>query len=515
MTNPDEQLLLDQLAGELKPTKLPEWLELASLPPLRWRDGRLAPIEPLVIAGLRKYAIDGESEHFSSLRNRLDPTAAAELTWAVFDRWNRAGGAPAHKWCLYALGTWGDENAARTLGRLVRDWPNQRKFKRAEQGLEVLERMGTDVAFSEMDTISQVTKSPALRNLAAARLRSAAKKRGLTADELGDRLVPTYGMDMQGKLLLDFGPRQFTAQLESDFTLTLLDAAGKIRKSVPKAAGDDPAKSSRAVELLKAARKGLRDQLGLQAVRLERAMVEERRWTPSDWQQFILQHPLQRRLAQRLLWYAEADGARTLFRVAEDWTLADDEEQMLELTGHHSVGLVHPLNLTEEVKFRWRTIFEDYEISSPVEQLTRQIYLPTAEESRTVACERYVGYMIDGRQLISQLARYGWRQGTPRAYGSLFVHSRPYPAANVTAVLHHGGVLLGYYEEAIESALGPVMFIRGCLQKVDEHVESPELWVAIREVPAIAFSETLRDVHRVAQSGTGFDPDWKKKMGLQ
>jgi hypothetical protein len=397
---------------------------------------------------------------------------------------------------------------------MVRDWPTQKKFKRAEQGLEVLERMGTDVALAEIDAIAQSTKSAAIKAQAAERMRQAAKKRGLSAEELSDRLVPTFGMDPAGRLILDYGPRQFTAQLEADFTLTLFDDAGKIRKSAPKSASDDPSKANRAAELLKAARKGLKDQFALQSGRLERAMVDGRRWTVTDWQRYLLDHPLLRRLSQRVLWYKQGDNTTTPFRVAEDFTLADQEEQILPLVGGDTIGLIHPLTVEETILCAWRTIFEDYEIAAPFEQLTRQVFQPTTEEAKTVPCERYVGYMLDGRQLIAQLARFGWRQGTPRAYGSLFLHSRYYPSAQVTAVLHHGGVLLGYYEEAIETALGPVMFLRGPHRSIDEVIESPQYWLPIAEVPSVAFSETLRDVDRLAKSGTGFDAAWRKKMGI-
>jgi hypothetical protein len=52
-----------------------------------------------------------------------------------------------------------------------------------------------------------------------------ADRKGWTLAELADLTIPTAGLDDQGVLTLDFGPRQFTAMLNEDLEFMLADHA--------------------------------------------------------------------------------------------------------------------------------------------------------------------------------------------------------------------------------------------------------------------------------------------------
>ena len=56
-------------------------------------------------------------------------------------------------------------------------------------------------------------ESRSLRDNAAEFLQVVAENRGLSQEELADRLVPTLGLDDPQALSFDFGPRQFTRSL--------------------------------------------------------------------------------------------------------------------------------------------------------------------------------------------------------------------------------------------------------------------------------------------------------------
>ena len=60
-----------------------------------------------------------------------------------------------------------------------------------------------------------------------------AERQGWTVSELADRTIPAAGMDDDGILTLDFGPRQFTARLNEELELVLSDPDGKTFKALP------------------------------------------------------------------------------------------------------------------------------------------------------------------------------------------------------------------------------------------------------------------------------------------
>ncbi|MFO0946819.1 MAG: DUF4132 domain-containing protein [Planctomycetota bacterium] len=514
---PSKSELVRWLEETGKTVKLPAWLEVSLLPRLIWNDGEPVEEVRLVAACLRKQATDEEASELTLVRDSLDREAAARFAWEIFRQWDSLGGPAAHKWAVYSLGAFGNDDTARRLGRLVRDWPGQRKYRRAEQGLHALERIGSDAALAEIDGVRNTSKSVPLRDLASATLKRVAATRHMTLDDLSDRLVPTCGLDPRGRMNLDFGARAFTASLRPDLTLTLFDADGKPRANLPKPAkGDDPNQATAATELFKNAKKQLKEILAQQTIRLERAMVDERSWPVNVWKTTFLDHPVLRMLSPRILWtlHPADDLQLRLFRIAEDWSLANAEDRSVEWLRDAAVKIFHPLNPCLESLDAWKTVFRDYEIVPLFDQLERETFEVREVERLLPALERYVGHMVDGRQVLAQLARQGWITGTPREFGSVFVHSRSYRGADVTAILYHGGVLLGYYQEAIESAIGPLAFVKGEHGRVPADGFSPKDWLPLGSIEKVAFSEAVRDVDRLARAGKGFDPDWKRKMGL-
>ena len=64
--------------------------------------------------------------------------------------------------------------------------------------------MNNDMALIQLHHISQRAKSRPLRDNAAGFLQVVAENRGLSQEELADRLVPTLGLDDPQALIFDF-----------------------------------------------------------------------------------------------------------------------------------------------------------------------------------------------------------------------------------------------------------------------------------------------------------------------
>src|SRR5262249_40724859 len=132
-----------------------------------------------------------------------------------------------------------------------------------------------------------------------------AERKGWSLDELADRTMPTAGFDDDGTLELNFGPRQFTARVNSELEAVLTDSAGKVLKTLPAPRQDDDAGVAKpAKAAFSAAKKELKKFAGMQTTRLYEAMCTERTWTVADWRTYLMGHPLLKFLCQRLVWAA-------------------------------------------------------------------------------------------------------------------------------------------------------------------------------------------------------------------
>ncbi|STE45006.1 putative nucleic acid binding protein (putative regulator) [Escherichia coli] len=77
--------------------------------------------------------------------------------------------------------------------------------------------------------------------------------------ELEDRLAPDLGLDDNGSLLLDFGPRQFTVSFDETLKPFVRDASGSRLKDLPKPnKSDDESRADEAVNRYKLLKKDAR-----------------------------------------------------------------------------------------------------------------------------------------------------------------------------------------------------------------------------------------------------------------
>ncbi|MGC4120026.1 MAG: DUF4132 domain-containing protein [Myxococcales bacterium] len=265
---------------------------------------------------------------------------------------------------MNALGPLGDDDCARRLARFVRDWPGEAAHARAVAGLDVLAAIGTDVALMHLNGIALKVKFKGLQGKAAEKIQAIAETRGLTREELEDRLAPDLGLDDDGSMALDFGPRAFRVGFDEQLRPFAKDADGSRLKDLPKPKqSDDPEKAAAAAAKWSQLKKDAKTAASLQILRLELAMCGQRRFAPGDFLELFVRHPLVFHVVRRLIW-ATYDGKNRVaktFRVAEDRSLADLEENAFQLPGDVKVGIPHPLELEQAVTGRWSQVLADYE----------------------------------------------------------------------------------------------------------------------------------------------------------
>lgn len=314
-------------------------------------------------------------------------------------------------------------------------WPGESQHQRAVTGLECLRAIGTDTALMQLNGIAQKLKFQALKAKAKEFMETIATDKGLTREELENRIVPDLDLDERGSRAFDFGPRQFRVVLGPDLTPLVRDADGKAKDDLPKpGAKDDPQKANAAVADWKLLKKLLREALKVQVPRLEQAMVAGRRWPVEQFEALLVRHPLMTNLARRLLWggYDAKGKLVATFRVTEDQTYADVEDRPLALKGPATVGIVHPLKLTEEGRAKWGEVFADYEIIAPFPQLGRRVHTPLPGEEGQTELTRFGGPAIPEIVFQGILKQQGWLRGR---WGGGAGYYKRFPEADTTLQL--------------------------------------------------------------------------------
>jgi hypothetical protein len=435
--------LLDAPADEVpdRIPALPAFFDPAAFARPR-ASGKALPLDAVRVLGtmLALSPLERPLVALAEVKAACDPGSLAEFAWDLFQAWLVAGGPSKEVWAFHAIGHLGDDETARRLTPLVRAWPGESLHARAVTGLDVLAAIGTDVALMHLHGISQKLKFKGLKERAREKIQAIAAARGLTPEELADRLVPDLGLDAAGTMRLDFGPRAFAVTFDETLKPVVVEDGGKRLADLPKPnRSDDPEMSARAVEVWKALKKDARAVAAGQILRLELAMCAGRSWSADELKTFFLEHPLMVHLARRLVWRAD-DGAT--FRVAEDRSLATVEDARFELAPGARVGIAHRLDLADEVAARWGQVLGDYEILQPFDQLARATFRPADAERASASCERLKGVTVKTGKVLGLEAR-GWSRGAPQDAGWIWEMTKKLPAGVIAELSIGGGICAG------------------------------------------------------------------------
>ena len=331
-------------------------------------------------------------------------------------------------------------------------------------------------------------------------LTSAADERGVSVDTLEELAVPTFGLDASGQLKVPIG--DFTAIVRigqgGKTTLTWAREDGKEQKSVPKAV-----KESSPAEL-KAIRSTARDISKTwlaQRNRVERQFLEPAQWTLPDWRERYLNHPLMQHIAGKLIFEFSEQDNKTL-ACWFDGALRDADGNAVEFSDAAEVTLWHPIGHDASVVLAWRRFLENNEITQPLKQAHREVYIVTdAERETNVYSNRFAGHILRQHQLAALCRDRGWNYDLQGAFDS---HNAP------TKHFLEIGLTVQYYCDAIGDAevsdMGIYNYVSTDQVRFTQDLHEP---VSIATIPERLFSEIMRDVDLfVGVASIGNDPNW-------
>lgn len=450
--------------GTLKlPRKVPAWVD--ALPPLIVDGTRLDPELTGIVLGC---AVRGANDPdltprplVAAVRERMRGKDRDAFAIPLMSAFLTNGGKPADRVWFMAAGYLGADGFVHALTPMVREWPGQSQHQRAVLGLDVLAATGTDAALQAISGIANKSKFKGVQAAAQESLAKLAALRGLSVEQLEDRVVPDADLDAQGTRTLSYGPRSFRVSLSPQGKAVIRDLdeagrpVGKPRTALPAPNSHDDAELAAAAKAdFALLRKQLTEVAKIQTARLEKAIVTGRTWACDEHSELVARHPVLNSLIRPLVWQVfTADGSpATLVRVTEDRDYVTVEEESYELPPGAVLTLAHPLALSEEAKDAWRAHLVDYDLIAPLEQLDRATFeLPSGATGTRL--QPPPGTVNPGT-LVSTLERMGWRRGNPADAGVVSYLWLPFSTLGLAAVLDfRDGLWTGMIHESGDQTL--------------------------------------------------------------
>ena len=548
--------LLEEAEKGLKKAKLDklDWLGLEHLPRIRYRSNRQVPDEVLKwwIFLAVKLKQPGGNALFDIYLNRLNPEDAEKLSGWVLDSWynydtarpsDQEGNAHAkqnaasrYKYMKQWYKEYTKERAYEDLKRefmsnylnsgaaskgllaLCKHTPaaiaadrvrtylknHGSRTSQASALLELLAAMGDPVTLQVVIAAATRLKQKGVQKFAGSLVEKVAEAKSWSMDELGDRTVPSAGLDEDGVLHLPCGADEkvYAATIGNSLTLEIRNPDGKVIKSLP-SGQDDATKDSK--KQLSASRRELKQVVAMQSARLYEALCSERQWVIEDWKRDISEHPIMRKLAERAVWLGlNSDGEISgMFRPTAEGDYTDASDEDVDVDTFASVRLAHGALVSETDAKAWEGHLQDYEVEPLFAQFGRTLLsIDEDQESMTTIDDRK-GWVTDTFTIRGAASKLGYERGEAMDAGYFNEYLKGFQSAGLLAVIEFSGNCLP--EENVPAAMISLSFERYSGGRRTGGS------VKLSDVPPVLLSECWND-YRLMVAKAAFDENWEQKM---
>jgi Domain of unknown function (DUF4132) len=400
-----------------------------------------------------------------------------------------------------------------------------RAVKVGNAAIYALSEMGSTDAVGQLAMLKVRVKFAAAQKEIEKAFTAAAGARGLPREQIEEMGVPSYGLEEVGLRRESLGDDRAELVVNgSEAGLRWFDAQGKPMKSVParvKADHKDELKE------LQQSLKDIQSMLPVQRDRLDGLFLQRKTWPFSEWRDQYVDHPLVGTIARRLIWCV--DGAPALFA---DGQATDAQGEPIAHGQAAEITLWHPVGRGVDEITSWRRRLEELGITQPFKQAHREVYVLThAERNTRTYSNRFAAHIIRQHQFHALCAARGWKNKLRLMVDDSFPPAtRELPRWGLRAEFWIEGAGDGYGTDTNEIgvylrlATDQVRFYRIEAAQNEAHaggggyesrvagpgagrVNEP---MPLEEVPALVFSEVMRDVDLfVGVASVGNDPTWQ------
>ncbi|HME56472.1 MAG TPA: DUF4132 domain-containing protein [Candidatus Lokiarchaeia archaeon] len=339
-------------------------------------------------------------------------------------------------------------------------------------------------------------------------LHATAERLGISADELEEIGIPSYGMTEVGVLRETMGDFIADARVTSTHSMEVHweKSGGKPQNSVPASVKEQHGED---LKEFQAAMKDIQKMLPSQRDRLDRLFISRHSWAYTTWRDRYLDHPLMGYLARRIIW-TFTTGTAIKAGIYLEGHVVDVYDQLIEGLGDQTtVALWHPIDHSVDDVLAWREWLERHEVQQPFKQAHREVYILTdAERETAIYSNRYAAHVIKQHQFHSLAGVRRWNSTLRLIYDGL------YPPTSLS--LPEWGLRVEFWTEGAGDDFGTDTNDTGTyLYLITDQVfflpldDAQHDAIPLQDIPPLVFSEAMRDVDLfIGVASVGNDPNW-------
>jgi hypothetical protein len=329
-------------------------------------------------------------------------------------------------------------------------------------------------------------------------IKTVSEKNGLGISEMEEMAVPDFGIK-EGKMSTVFSDCAGIYSFETGEILW--ERSGKTQKSIP---ADIKTTYASGIKTFKNAIKEAEEMVPVIKSRLEQGYLQQREWDFSSWKNLYIEHPLSSLIGKKLIWHFNNGVQKDQGMFLGDSFVNSREEKITWLSESTKVQLWHPIGFESSEILQWRNFLRSKNIVQPFKQAYREIYIITDAELRTETySNRFAAHILRQHQFAALLRQRGWHY---TLMGNWDSHNTPYLRLPKWDLIAEYFVNAEWDQsEANVNASGIFNYVTTDQVRFTRGTQP----VPLLEVPALVFSEVMRDVDLfVGVTSIGNDAAW-------
>ncbi len=349
------------------------------IPSVHLKDGSTADTK-LLTALMNCYAEDfgSKNPYADILLPLFEKDDLVNFSKAVFEKWLNNDADTKNKWILCFRAACAGNQIIPEYDTLMKKWGTGFMFSRSGLAGDTARSLvfcETNEALSFLVETSEKFRNKMVRRKALEALGNAAALMGISKDELEDKIIPDLNFSDDMSRTFDYGTRQFKVYIGKDLKPEIT-CSGKKLKTFPKPGeNDDQILSKKSYAEYKKMNDTIKSIVKTQKKRLENCLLTARVWTKQSFDEMFLKNPVMHCFAEGLIWGMYENGRLvSSFRYLDDGSFTDSGDEPVTISENSLIGIVHPIELSEEEINAWKEQLNDYEITQPFPQLERRVF---------------------------------------------------------------------------------------------------------------------------------------------
>lgn len=198
------------------------------------------------------------------------------------------------------------------------------------------------------------------------------------------------------------------------------------------------------------------------------------------------------------------------FRPLSDGTFTGVDDVAVKLRPDSLIRVAHEMLVSPEQSAQWRSHLADYEIVPLFDQFGKPVFRLTDETKLQSEMRDFAGHLVEAFKLRGRATKLGYVRSGSEDGGWFYRYHKQFPTLGIDALLEFPGNSLP--EENRTVALTALYFQRTLSDEEARFGGASRTRVQLVDVPEILLSECWNDARSIAEQGTGFDPDWERKV---